>query len=241
MTDIQYASNRSARHGLAPTPHPPWVEAMLAELQTDWDAVLGSRHFAAVREQKVSDETLRRSFMDFFCIVEAFPRYMGACLARTTFGLRPGDLEARNWLIGNIRTEASHAQWYLDWAMASGVTYEEIVTHRPGPEAGALYEYLWSVSNRGTLAEAFGAVNYAIEGVTGQWSRLVLPAVRHRLDGNPRALRWLEAHAEYDDAHPREALELVKLTAGDDETREKAKFATRRSLQLFRRALDALG
>ncbi len=50
---------------------------------------------------------------------------------------------------------------------------------------------------------------------------------------------WLAEHAEYDDAHPREALELIKLTATDDEERARVEYATRRSLQLFRRGFDA--
>jgi pyrroloquinoline quinone (PQQ) biosynthesis protein C len=50
---------------------------------------------------------------------------------------------------------------------------------------------------------------------------------------------WLVEHAEYDDAHPREALELIKLTVTDDQDQRKVEYATRRSLQLFRRGFDA--
>jgi pyrroloquinoline quinone (PQQ) biosynthesis protein C len=82
-------------------------------------------------------------------------------------------------------------------------------------------------------------VNYAIEGVTGEWTRLVLPAFRKRYDDDTRALRWLVEHAEYDDAHPREAFELIKITVRDDADRAKVESATRRSLELFRRGFDA--
>jgi pyrroloquinoline quinone (PQQ) biosynthesis protein C len=122
--------------------------------------------------------------------------------------------------------------------MALGLTYEEIVTHRAGPEVATLQEYLWSVAYRGTLAEAFGAINYAIEGTTGGWTRLVLPDFTKRLGDQPSSLRWLVDHAEYDDAHPREALELVKLTATDGD-RATVTDATRLSLQLFRSGFDA--
>ena len=55
-----------------------------------------------------------------------------------------------------------------------------------------------------------------------------------------RALLWLTGHAEYDDAHPREAFELIKITVRDDEAeRAKVASATRRSLELFRRGFDA--
>jgi pyrroloquinoline quinone (PQQ) biosynthesis protein C len=52
-------------------------------------------------------------------------------------------------------------------------------------------------------------------------------------------LLWLTEHAEYDDAHPREAFELIKITVGDEAERAKVESATRRSLELFRRGIDA--
>ena len=230
--------HRAVKDELTETPHPMWVTTMIANVAPEWTGVLKAPIFQVTAHESFPTEVWRRSIPEFFCLVEAFPKYMGAYLARTTFGKTPGDILARDWLIGNIRTEALHAQWYIDWAMALGVECDEIVSRRPGPEVGALYEYLWSMAYRGSLAEAFGAINYAIEGVTGEWTRLVLPAFRSRYGDDRKALQWLVEHAEYDDAHPREALELIKLTARDDE-HEQVEFAVRRSLELFRRAFDA--
>jgi pyrroloquinoline quinone (PQQ) biosynthesis protein C len=228
--------HRAVKDELAESPHPDWAQAMIDSLRPDWSAVLESPLFTAA---VFPDEAWRRVLLDFFCVVEAFPKYMGVYLAKTTFGRSPRDHLARDWLIGNIRTEALHAQWYVEWAEAHGIGYEELVSHRPGPEVGALHEYLWSVCYRGTLAEAFGAVNFAIEGVTGEWARLVLPAFRARYGEDTRALLWLTEHAEYDDAHPREAFELIKITARDEDDRRAVEWATRRSLELFRRGFDA--
>ncbi|GAB2861704.1 iron-containing redox enzyme family protein [Actinoallomurus bryophytorum] len=212
---------------------------MVDALRPDWSAVLEAPLFAATTERDFPEKAWRRMLLEFFCVVEAFPKYMGVYLAKTTFGQTPGDYLARDWLIGNIRTEALHAQWYADWAAAHGIGYDELVSHRPGPEVGALYEYLWSVCYRGTLAEAFGAVNYAIEGTTGEWTQLVLPAFRKLYPDDTRALLWLTEHAEYDDAHPREAFELIKITVGGEDERKKVESAARRSLELFRRGIDA--
>lgn len=233
--------HRSVKRDLAETPHPAWAQAMIDSLRPDWSAVLDAPVFAATATGEFPEEAWRRVLLDFFCVVEAFPKYMGVYLAKTTFGQTPGDHLARDWLIGNIRTEALHAQWYADWAAAHGIGYEELVSHRPCPEVAALHEYLWSVCYRGTLAEAFGAVNYAIEGTTGEWTRLVLPAFRKRCGDDSRALLWLAGHAEYDEAHPREAFELIKITVrdGDEAERAKVESATRRSLELFRRGFDA--
>ncbi|MCD0451460.1 iron-containing redox enzyme family protein [Actinocorallia sp. API 0066] len=231
--------HRTVKRELSETPHPAWVEEMIADLKPDWDGVLASPVFAGTVTGGVSDETWKAVVKEFFCVVEAFPKYMGVYLGRTTYGKHPGDLLARDWLIGNIRTEALHAQWFIDWGVSLGLTEDEIIDHRPGPEVASLYEFLWSVSYRGSLAEAFGAVNYAIEGTTGDWTEAVMPAFKERLGEDKRGLMWLAEHAEYDDAHPREALELIKLTVRDEDDRAAAKEATRRSLELFRRAFDA--
>jgi pyrroloquinoline quinone (PQQ) biosynthesis protein C len=246
MTTIEQARqqstpgyHRSTKNDLAETPHPSWVTGMLGRLTDSWQGVLASPVFTDTANFGVDDAVWRRVVCEFFCVVEAFPKYMGSYLARTTFGVRPGDLLARNWLIGNIRTEAKHAQWFLDWGVGLGLEPSEIIQHRPGPAAAALCEFLWSVSLRGSLVTAFGAVNYAIEGTTGEWTRLVLPAFDNRFGDDPRALKWLSMHAEYDDAHPREALELMKLTARDEDDHRAAEEAVGLSLELFRRAFDS--
>lgn len=244
MSTVAAPSTRTQHHrlvkqDLSETPHPAWVASMIASLAPDWMGVLESPLFEATVEGPFPEDAWRRVILDFFGVVEAFPKYMGAYLARSTFGQSPGDVLARDWLIGNIRVEALHAQWFIEWGMAMGLTYDEIVNHRARPEVLALQEYLWSVAYRGSLAEAFGAINYAIEGTTGEWTRLVLPQFSERIGDDKKSLRWLNDHAEYDDAHPREALELIKITARDEDDQHKVMNATRLSLQLFRRGFDA--
>jgi pyrroloquinoline quinone (PQQ) biosynthesis protein C len=243
-TAVQTRSSRTEHHRaikreLTESADPPWVERMASSLKPDLAAVLESPLFAATAYGTFPEGAWRRVVLEFFGVVEAFPRYMGAYLARTSFGKRPGDILARDWLIGNIRTEALHAQWFIDWAGGLGVTEDEMISYRPGPEVTALQEFLWSMAARGSLAEAFGAVNYAIEGSTGEWSRLVVQPFRKRVGDDKYALMWLEEHAHYDDLHPREALELIKLTVRDEADQANTEAAIRTSLQLFRRGFDA--
>ncbi|WP_207569009.1 TenA family transcriptional regulator [Mycobacterium decipiens] len=212
---------------------------MIPGLQRELAEVLDCPLFRATVEGPLPERSWRNTVKEFFGVVESFPKYMGISLAKTTFGRRPGDALARDWLIGNIRTEARHAQWYIDWAVGLGIRYEELVEHRPGPEVLAVQEFLWSMAYRGSLAESFAAVNYAIEGSTGEWTRLVIPAFRQYFGDDKQTLMWLVEHAEYDDAHPREALELIKLTVTDEADQRKTEYAARRSLQLFRRGFDA--
>jgi pyrroloquinoline quinone (PQQ) biosynthesis protein C len=223
---------------LEPTPHPPWVAEMIRANEPDWTRVLAAPIFTSTMAGEMPETAWRRTLLDFFCVVEAFPKYMGVTLAKTTYGRYPGDQLARQWLIRNIRVEASHAQWFIDWGTAYGITEAEMVNHRPAPETAAVHEYLWSMAHRGSLAEAVGAINYAIEGTTGDWSRMVLPAFVERYGKSNPALRWLDQHAEYDDAHPREALEIVKAAARPEEL-DNVGSAVRRSLELFARGFEA--
>jgi pyrroloquinoline quinone (PQQ) biosynthesis protein C len=231
--------HRTVKRELTESPHPEWVAAMIGDLKSEWNGVSESRLFRSTVDGPFPEEAWKRVILEYFGIVEAFPKYMGVYLGRTTFGQTEGDVLARDWLIGNIRVEALHAQWYIEWGMALGLDLDEIVHHRPGPEVAALQEYLWSVAYRGSLAEAFAAINYAIEGTTGDWTRVVMPQFIERFGDDKNALRWLAEHAEYDDAHPREALELIKITAQDEKTRSNVVEAARLSLQLFRRGFDA--
>jgi pyrroloquinoline quinone (PQQ) biosynthesis protein C len=231
--------HRTIKSELTESVHPAWVESMIANLKPDWNGVCESPLFEATVQGPLPEQSWRYVVLEFFGVVESFPKYMGVTLGKTTFGRRPGDILARDWLIGNIRTEALHAQWFIDWAVGLGVTYDEMVSHRPGPEVAALQEYLWSMAYRGSLAEAFAAINYAIEGTTGEWTRLVIPAFKERFGDDKSALMWLIEHAEYDDAHPREALELIKITVQGEEERQRVEEITRLSLQLFRSGFDA--
>ncbi|AUX44623.1 hypothetical protein SOCE26_060890 [Sorangium cellulosum] len=234
-------SPRSQRHkevkdSLKATPHPVWVEDMLESLADQWKAAVYTPPVAQTMTEAIDEATWGLLLREFFCVVEAFPKYMGLSLAKTTYGQSPRDFLVRDWLIGNIRVEALHVRWYLDWAAGHGISTAEITGHRPSPEVASLFEWLWSVSHRGTLAEAVGAVNYAIEGVTGEWSRVVLPAFTKLYGEGSKSLTWLAAHANYDDAHPREALEIVKLaTTSADEIR-RVHSSISRSLELFERA-----
>jgi pyrroloquinoline quinone (PQQ) biosynthesis protein C len=237
-------SPRSARHrevkdSLRSTPHPDWVNEMLASLEAPWQRMLRVPMFLEAAQGSVFEPAWRHGIKDFFCVVEAFPKYMGLALAKTTYGRSPRDMLARDWLIGNIRVEALHVKWYLDWAAGHGISNEEVIHHTPGPEVTALCEWLWSISHRGSLAEAIGAVNYAIEGTTGAWCRMVLPAFSAKYRGVPRALTWLSGHAKYDDAHPDEALEIVKLAVTSVEERKRVESGIRRSLEFYARAFEA--
>jgi len=232
------------RETLTATPHPEWTRQMLARLEPDWNSVLESKVFTRTKPGSFPAEIWGRVLFEFFGVVESFPKYMGVTLAKTTYGQSPKDELARNWLIGNIRVESRHVEWYIDWAAGHGISRGELTGYRAQAAVGALEAWLWSVAYRGTLAEAVGAINYAIEGTTGNWARLVMPAFVEHYDHDKTTLAWLVNHAEYDDKHPVQALEIVKnaLSAdGEPSASEvrRTEDAIRRTLQLFGAGFDS--
>jgi pyrroloquinoline quinone (PQQ) biosynthesis protein C len=207
---------------------------MIVRLQPDLTGVLNSPLFEATAHGTFPEGAWRRVLLEFFGVVEAFPRYMGAYLARTSFGKRPGDILARDWLIGNIRTEALHAQWFIDCAGALGVTEDEMTRYRPGPEVTALR---WPPAARWPRRSALSTSPLRAPLASGRdWSSR--SSATH-IGDDKCAMMWLEEHAHYDDAHPREALELIKLTVRDEADQVNTEAAVRTSLQLFRRGFDA--
>jgi pyrroloquinoline quinone (PQQ) biosynthesis protein C len=170
-----------------------------------------------MRDAALPPFATRNFFVRVWPVIEQFPQYMGRNLAKLEFG-RPGHDLARIFLTRNVRVEQSHANYWVEWAEASGVTREELLSGAEAAASAALSHWCWYVCDREPLAVAVAATNYAIEGITGEWAHLVgsskcyaesLPEEKRK-----SGMRWLRAHARYDDAHPWEALEIVATILG---------------------------
>ncbi|MCP3139069.1 TenA family transcriptional regulator [Pyxidicoccus xibeiensis] len=230
---------------LKPTPHPLWLESMLASLKPDWDAACWPSLFRETAQGRHPPlRYWRRVLSHFFVIVENFPKYMGLSLAKTTYGKRDGDASCRRWLLQNLGVEAKHAEWYIDWMRAIGLPPEQVFAQQPLPEIQALHEHLLETCAHGTLAEGVAASNWAIEGVTGVWTEQCAEPFRaYAADGariDAYSMMWLKAHARYDDLHPEEALEIIKLSTdahSDEPARVQA--AAQKTLRLYTAALHA--
>lgn len=238
---------RIGKHPLPVTAHPAWLGRMLEELAPAWQRAAWPRLFADTAAGQLPPiAAWRRVLTDFFVVIESFPKYMALSLAKTTYGKRAGDARVRRWLLQNMAVEARHAEWYLDWIAAMGVEVREVVERVPCDEVRELHEHLWQTCAHASLAEGIAAANWAIEGVTGVWSRDVAERFRgyaaHGFDVDARAMMWLNAHARYDDAHPDEALEALKILVDGDGGRRgdpvAVQAAARRSLELFAAAVD---
>ncbi|AKQ68831.1 Pyrroloquinoline quinone (Coenzyme PQQ) biosynthesis protein C [Myxococcus hansupus] len=238
-------TRRYSPPALTPTAHPLWLEAMLESLRDDWNTACWPPLFRDTADGKHPPLCQwQRVLSNFFVIVESFPKYMGLSLAKTTYGQRPGDASARRWLLQNLGVEAKHAEWYIDWLRGVGVDPATVFAQPPLPEVRALHEYLLDTCAHGTLAEGVAASNWAVEGITGVWTREVAEPFRaYAADGariDAHSMMWLKVHARYDDLHPEEALEIIKLST-DVGTGEpfRVQAAARKSLRMYAAALHA--
>ena len=186
---------------------------------------------------------IRKALLGFYPLIDSFPRWMATVLERIDPRERPRAGEARDWYRRNITIEKRHRRWWIDCGAPVGLTKRDYAVHRPTAMMEAQQHYLYRVVHEGTVAEAAAALNYAVEGATGEWTRRMRDAARTRygtlkLDFDDRALRWVDVHASYDDTHPAEALEVVKIFATDEASMARAADAAVRSLEYYEMALD---
>lgn len=222
-----------------------WLLSLRERLQPFVRSIVDSRLFREMAEGTLSMKRFRGALLYFYPLVENFPKYMGVTLTKVPEGDSPRNNLAREWLLENMNVERRHAHWYRQWAVSFGVSGRTL--NRPvvpPPEMDAINNYLWRVTSHGSLAEALAAVNFGVEGPTGIWSKEVERNAR-AYAGKPgvsfgkETLFWLKAHAAYDDRHPEEALELIKLFAMTKAERRKVMSAAKRSMEYYALAAEA--
>ena len=225
------------------TAHSPWAQQFWDDLVPLKDRVVRHPLFEEMAAGSLSLPRFRSALLNFYPLVENFPKYMGLNLAKTRPGRHAGHEEAKNWLIGNIKIEQRHAYWYQDWAMGFGITLRDLEFVEPPAAMDAVNHFLWNMGHQGTLEEGIASTNLAIEWATGEWSQSVVKGMKaYQENGvatiNRHSMAWLRAHASYDDDHPHEAMELIKLVCEDEAQKERAFAAASRGLEYYIQALD---
>jgi pyrroloquinoline quinone (PQQ) biosynthesis protein C len=226
--------------------YPRWVQDMAAGTDAAKSLVAEHEAWRLMRTGSISSAQHRNIMVGFWPLIEKFPHFLALNLVKTSYGRDAGVNAARSWLARNLRLEQKHAEWFLDWAEAFGTPREEMLDGWRPVEMTVITDWCWRVCEAGDLAEAMAATNFAIEGVTGEWTPRVSESPAYRAlieDADPgRGMRWLQAHADYDDAHPWEALAIIAQLAGGNPAPARVRGirdAIVKSYGLYRLALDA--
>ena len=228
---------------IATTPHPEWLQETLNFLEPLERRVTDHQLFKDFREGRLSISHIQKTLINFYPLIETFPKYLALNLTKVPPASEGSNI-ARHWLIKNINQERLHSDWWKNLAAGFGVPTPRL-DHEIAPPAGmdAINNYLWRVCTHGSLAEAMAACNYSIEGPTGVWTKSIQSAFQiyekePNLKINKKTLEWITAHARYDDRHPVEALEIIKLFTKSKVDQRKVQRAAERALQYYELALD---
>jgi pyrroloquinoline quinone (PQQ) biosynthesis protein C len=188
-----------------------------------------------------STNAMRGWFLQLYPFIHAFPKFLAEALIKVE------DDYSRSFLIDNIRVEKAHAEHWLWMGEGFGIPRSDMMALAEGDrpvlrDVQSLTDWIWYINSKGSLAEAVAATSFAIEGATGDLTRTLLKGFeaygsREGVTMNPRTTKWFRNHAQYDDEHPRIALEIVARYARTEREQMKVMTAARRSLQLLNLAL----
>ena len=224
--------------------YPQWLQEVVEECREYRRQAAQHELYQRMKAGELPHLAARNFFVGVWPVIEQFPQYMALNLLKVKIGRR-GDEMARRYLIRNIRVEQNHVDLWIDWAEAEGVTREELLEGPIPPAAEALSHWCWHTCERDSLAAAMAATNYAIEGATGEWAAMICAAPRYEETFSTavrrKAMRWLKAHAEYDDKHPWEALEIVATLLGNQPATSDVQainLGIRKSYQYMQLTLD---
>jgi len=220
------------------TPHPAWVQDMNRHLEPYRNAILECRLVREASAGTLPVSKMRTWIIHVYPFIETFPKWVALNITKTH------DARSRGYMIDNVRVEKRHAEQWVYMAQGFGIDPYVLYSVQPLPEVEALTHWLWSINTRGSLAEAVGATNYSIEGVTQDLAKLMVKGFPYydgkegvRLD--KKAYWWAEAHSRYDDLHPKEALEVMKMYVTTKELQDKTVFAAQRSYEYLLMAAEA--
>jgi pyrroloquinoline quinone (PQQ) biosynthesis protein C len=198
--------------------YPAWLQRVVRETRREKMRVLDHELFTLMRDARLPLPAMRRFLIGTWPTIERFPRFMAMNLKKITHGESHGENMARRYLVQNIRVEQKHADHWVEWARSAGVTLADLQHGEEIEGLSALAHWCWYVCDQEPLAVAMAATNYAIEGLTGEWSCFVCSKNTYfeSLPAEIRgpATRWLRVHAEYDDTHPWEALDVIATILG---------------------------
>ncbi len=225
--------------------YPQWLQDVIGETEESGKAVANHEAWHLFSDGTVQPEQHHALLIGFWPLIEKFPHFLALSLLKCSYGRDPVVNTARSWLTRNIRVEQKHAEWYKDWAQSAGVPLDRLYDGPRPAAATAITDWCWYVCESGELAEAMAATNYAVEGVTGEWTRVIAASEKYKElfteSERRKAMRWIHAHATYDDSHPVEALGIIAGLVGQDPeqaTVRRIKNAIQKSYDLYLLSLD---
>jgi len=225
--------------------YPEWLLNVVTETKESARAVTNHEAWFRFSDGTISKKQHQALLMAFWRLFERFPKFLALNLLKCDFGSDSVMNGIRSWLLQNLKTEQWHPGMYRDWAVAAGVTEEELFDGHQSESAKAITDWCWEVSEASEangLAEGLAAIIFAIQGVTSDWAKMVWESGDYPMlfdvADRKHAMRWIQTHASY---NPLQALEMIHELLGDnpdEPTVNRVKQAIKKSYVLYASALD---
>jgi len=223
--------------------HPQWVDSLQGYVKPYWDELLGGDWAEGVASGRLTVREMQGWILQIYPFIHAFPKFLAEALIKVE------DDYSRAFLIDNIRVEKAHAEHWIWMGMGFGLKREEMLDLTEGNkpvlrDVQSLTDWSWYINTKGSLAEAVAATSFAIEGIAGDIASKVLAGFEsyrgcEGVEMGPKTSKWFREHAQYDDVHPKIALEIIKRYATTDRMQMRVMLAAKRSVQLLNQALLA--
>jgi len=223
------------------SPNPTWVDSLHGYVKPYWDGLLNGDFANGVASAQLTVPEMQGWILQTYPFIHAFPKFLAEALIKVE------DDYSRAFLIDNIRVEKAHAEHWIWMGMGFGLKREEMLDLAEGNkpvlrDVQSLTDWLWYINTKGSLAEAVAATSFGVEGMTGDLARKVVAGFesyrgRPGVDMGPKTYKWMREHSEYDDVHPKIALEIIKRYATTERMQMRVMLAAKRSIQLLDQAL----
>jgi hypothetical protein len=102
--------------------YPAWAQQLIQDCSESKRRVVEHELYQRMRDNTLSAKTMRQYLIGGWPVVEQFALYMAQNLTKTKFARHPGEDMARRWLMRNIRVELNHADYWVNWSRAHGVS-----------------------------------------------------------------------------------------------------------------------
>jgi len=218
-----------------------WINDLHQYVKPYWDHLLNGPWAEGVTNGSLTLQEMQGWIIQLYPFIHSFPKFLAETLIKCT------DDATRSFYIMNIRVEKAHAEQWLWMGEGFGAKRAEMLALANGErqmlrDVQSLSDWLWYINNKGSLAEAVAATSFAIEGIAGDIARKVPAGFRYyrdepEVDLSPKTYRWMRQHAQYDDEHPKIALDIVNRYANTEDLRTRSMVAAKRSLELLDHAL----
>ena len=218
-----------------------WINDLHSYVKPYWDHLLEGSWAEGVTTGALTLPEMQGWMVQLYPFIHSFPKFLAEALIKCE------DDYSRGFYIMNIRVEKAHAEQWLWMGSGFGARREEMLALANGErqllrDVQSLTDWLWYINTKGSLAEAVAATSFAVEGMAGDIARKVTNGFQYyrdepEVDLSPKTYRWMRQHAQYDDEHPKIALEIVQRYATTDALRTRAMIAAKRSLELLDNAL----